>query len=165
MDALGIKVWDLNTPGNYTVSNAAEAEVIQGIARLQLDRTPLHVGTITDDATTVLGGARYIAVVGDNAYVSVYDDSGVEILDISNPTAPTHVGSITDDATTELLGALDIKVVGNYAYVTGSLDQGVEILDISNPAAPAHVGAIDNNAPGTLSNSPRGIDVVATMPM
>jgi len=31
------KVWDLNTPGDYTVSNATEAEVTEGIGRLKQD--------------------------------------------------------------------------------------------------------------------------------
>ena len=54
---------------------------------------PSTVGSIVDDATTELNGARFITVSGNYAYVAGGIDDGIEILDISDPTKPTHVGA------------------------------------------------------------------------
>ncbi len=94
-------------------------------------------------------------MVGNYAYVAGWDDDGVQILDISDPTNPTAVGSITDDATTELDGAYHIKVVGNYAYVAGWDDDGVQILDISDPTNPTAVGSITDDATTELDGAHR----------
>jgi len=102
----------------------------------------LYVGSITDNATTLLNGASDICVVGRYAYVASNEDDGVEILDISDPFEPVHVGAFSDNPTTALDGARSIHVVGNYAYVASEIDNGVEILDVSDPANPTHVGAI-----------------------
>ncbi|MEZ4849530.1 MAG: tail fiber domain-containing protein [Bacteroidia bacterium] len=114
---------------------------------------PVHIGSISDNGTTELAGARGIYVSGKYAYVNVWSDDGVEILDISDPANPTHVGAITDNATTELDGAQSIYVSGKYAYVASFLDDGVEILDISDPANPTHVGAITDNVTTALDGA------------
>ncbi|MCP4002328.1 MAG: hypothetical protein GY727_15585, partial [Gammaproteobacteria bacterium] len=151
VDAAGVKVWDLNTPGDFTVSDAINLEVDEGIGRLILDNTPVHVGAITNNVASALNGARGITVVGDYAYVASFIYDGVEILDISDPANPTHVGAIRDNAARALDGAMGITVVGDYAYVASVLDNGVEILDISDPANPTHVGAIFDSGPTALS--------------
>ena len=56
---------------------------------------PTHAGCISDEDQTELelDGAYSIFVSGKIAYVASYDDDGVEILDISDPSTPTpHVG-------------------------------------------------------------------------
>ncbi|MEZ4849522.1 MAG: hypothetical protein R3B93_13065 [Bacteroidia bacterium] len=114
---------------------------------------PVHAGSISDNGTTELAGARSIYVSGKYAYVASQDDHGVEILNISDPANPIHVGAITDNGTTALYGANCIYVSGKYAYVTSFLDKGVEILDISDPANPTHVGAITDNGTTALNGA------------
>ncbi len=126
---------------------------------------PTHVGSITDDATTLLDDASRIHVSGKYAYVVASVDDGLEILDISDPSNPTHVGSINDtdcDAANGnacmLDGAIDIHVSGKYAYIAGLTDNGVEILDISNVSNPVHAGSIADDST-TAFNGTRGIYV------
>ena len=72
-------------------------------------------------------------------------DSGLQIIDISNPTTPTLKG--TYDTSGRAYG---VQVVGNYAYVAYG-DSGLQIIDVSqftgNPSS--------NQSPTnlTLSNS------------
>ena len=96
-------------------------------------------GSITDDLTLELDGARGITVFesGDRTYAAVaaYGNSGVQILDITDPYDITAAGSITDDATLELDGALGIATFTSgddtYAAVTAYLDSGVQILRLT----------------------------------
>ena len=97
----------------------------------------------------MLDGASGLQVSGKYAYVASLTSSGVEILDISDPTNPVHAGSILDTGTTELAGAFKIYVSGKYAYVTGLFDDGVEILDITGIDTPA--ASIGNIEAGYLS--------------
>jgi len=114
---------------------------------------PVHLGSISDDGVTELDGATDVKVVGPYAYVCAFNDNGVEILDISDPTNPTHVGAITDTGVTELAGGHDIVVLGGYAYVTAFIDDGFEILDVSDPTNPVHVGAITDNGTTELNGA------------
>ena len=75
------------------------------------------------------GAAYRVQVVGNLAYVADFD-SGLQILDISNPAAPTLKGSYNTPG-----NARGIQVVGNLAYVADQAS-GLQIIDVSNPAAP-----------------------------
>ena len=55
---------------------------------------PPHVGSFTDNGTTLLNGVIDIEVVGQYAYVTGQLDNALQILDISDPTNITHVGNI-----------------------------------------------------------------------
>ncbi|MTJ18715.1 DUF4347 domain-containing protein, partial [Dolichospermum sp. UHCC 0299] len=75
------------------------------------------------------GEARGVQVVGNYAYVADRD-SGLQIIDISNPTTPTLKGNYNTSGAAE-----DVQVVGNYAYVA-DYESGLQIIDISNPTTP-----------------------------
>ncbi|WP_196803199.1 cadherin domain-containing protein, partial [Dolichospermum circinale] len=63
--------------------------------------------------------------------------SGLQIIDISNPTNPTLKGNYnTSDS------ANGVQVVGNYAYVADG-GAGLQIIDISNPTNPTLKGNYD----------------------
>ncbi|WP_278047005.1 bluetail domain-containing putative surface protein, partial [Dolichospermum circinale] len=66
--------------------------------------------------------------------------SGLQIINISNPSTPTLVGTIDTLGT-----ASRVQVVGNYAYIADG-GSGLQIIDISNPSTPTLVGTI--NTPG-----------------
>ncbi|QEI41830.1 hypothetical protein BMF77_02431 [Dolichospermum sp. UHCC 0315A] len=79
------------------------------------------------------GEARGVQVVGNYAYVADRD-SGLQIIDISNPTTPTLKGNYDTSGY-----AWGVQVVGNYAYVADGYS-GLQIIDISNPTTPTLKG-------------------------
>ena len=84
------------------------------------------------------GYAQDVEVVGNYAYLAD-GDSGLQIIDISNPTNPTLKGNYdTPDY------AYGVQVVGNYAYVADG-DSGLQIIDISNPTNPTLKGNYDTS--------------------
>ncbi|MBS3026116.1 MAG: DUF4347 domain-containing protein [Dolichospermum sp. DET50] len=82
------------------------------------------------------GNAYGVQVVGNYAYVADYW-SGLQIIDISNPTTPTLKGNY--DTSYNFDPAYGVQVVGNYAYVAYS-ESGLQIIDISNPTNPTFKG-------------------------
>ena len=123
-------------------------------------------GNIADAGTLLLDGARAITAFesGGSTYAAVaaYNDNGVQILDITDPSAITAAGSITDTAALELDGASGITTFesggSTYAAVTGYLDDGVQILDITVPSAITAAGSITDTAALRLDGA-RGIAV------
>ncbi len=105
--------------------------------------------SITDAGTLVLDGAYGIATFtsGGNTYVAVaaYDDDGVQILDVTDPSDITAAGSIGNNATLELDGAYGIATFtsggSTYVAVASFDDDGVQILDVTDPS---DITATDN---------------------
>ena len=64
-------------------------------------------------------------------------DNGLEVIDISTPSAPTRVGGYDTAG-----NAFGVAVSGAYAYVADD-DNGLEVIDISNPGAPTRAGGYD----------------------
>ena len=71
-----------------------------------LRASPISVSFINETTCPdcVLTLANSIDVVGNYAYITSYNEEGIEILDISDPTNPTHVGSILDNACDTAVG-------------------------------------------------------------
>jgi hypothetical protein len=82
------------------------------------------------------GQAVGVQVVGNYAYVAD-GDSGLQIIDISNPQNPIFKGNYDTPSI-----SYDLKVVGNYAYVADN-HSGLQIIDISNPQNPILKGNYD----------------------
>lgn len=76
-----------------------------------------------------------VAVSGDYAYVA-NRDSGLIVVDVSNPSVPSRVGSYKSMGWIE-----DIEVSGNYAYLA-AYDSGMVVLDVSNPTSPTLLGKV-----------------------
>ena len=92
---------------------------------------------------TVLEDARGVDtfVIGSSTYaiVASYGDNGVQLIDVSDPTAIVALDAETDSVTfPELGGAMDVDTftIGSstYAIVASFSDSGVQLIDISNPA-------------------------------
>jgi hypothetical protein len=85
----------------------------------------LNVRTIGHYSVSNWGG-RDLAISGNYAYVAA--DTGLIVLDISNPSNPTKISC---NAT---LGyPYSIEVAGNYAYITDAAS-GLHVVNISDPA-------------------------------
>jgi hypothetical protein len=82
-----------------------------------------------------------VALSGDYAYVAAAN-SGLQIIDISDPANPTFKGSCNN-----MHGeANEVALSGNYAYVAyGSYEysSGLQIIDISDPSNPTLKGLYD----------------------
>ncbi len=78
-------------------------------------------------------GACYdVHVTGDLAYVANYN-SGLRVIDVSDPTDPTEIGSCYTPGR-----AYDVTVAGDYAYVAAG-SGGLHVVDISDPTDPGVV--------------------------
>lgn len=89
------------------------------------------------------GRPRRLEVVGTHAYLAT-ETAGLQIVDISNPSAPVRVGGITTDGT-----AQGLQVVGDLAYVADGA-AGLQVFDVSTPSAPVRLGGHDT--PGNAAN-------------
>jgi hypothetical protein len=103
-----------------------------------VDAGGLRIMDISDPARQVLVASYQIPAeindifVSDNfAYLS--SDSGLTILDVSNPASPFQAANLT-------MAANDIFVSGEYCYVVQN--GSFTILDISNPFMPSDVGGL-----------------------
>ena len=121
-----------------------------------------HVGNIirTD---LELSGASYMDIFesGTDTYVAVtaYNDDGIQILNITDPSNITPAGSIedTDESDLELAGAYGIAIfksgIYTYAAVAAAYDDGVQILNVTNPYNITATSHISNNATLTIGGA------------
>jgi hypothetical protein len=79
-------------------------------------------------------------VDGNYAYSYLTDAySGLQIINISNPSAPTLIVNYNTNGIT-----YDVEIVGSYAYVADG-NSGLQIINISNPSAPTLIGNYDTS--------------------
>ncbi len=77
-----------------------------------------------------------VAVDGNMAYVG--SEKGLQIIDMSNPSAPTEIGAI------ETPNVREVAVAEGKAYMASS--KGLEIIDVANSASPFRISSM--NTPG-----------------
>ena len=118
--------------------------------------SPSPVAHVTDGADyPELNGATAITThtIGNSHYalVAAYFDSGVQIIDITDPASPSPVAHVTDGADYPELNAasgITTHTIGNshYALVAAFTDYGVQIIDITDPASPSPVAHVTDGA-------------------
>ena len=126
---------------------------------------PIAASALSDNVNnyTELDGPRSIAIVkidsSTYALVASLSDSGVQIIDITDPYNPIAASAISDgDDYTELSGAISITTVkigsSIFALVASFFDSGVQIIDIIDPYNPIPVYAVSDGVDGytELSN-------------
>ena len=127
----GVQILDVTNPSDITAAGSIG------------DTRTLELSGASDVATFTSGGRTYAAV-------AAYWDDGVQILDITNPSAVTAAGSIGDTAALELAGAHGIATFESggraYAAVAAYWDDGVQILDVTDPSAITAAGSITDDA-------------------
>ena len=117
-------------------------------------------GHITDTPSLAINNAIGITTfVSDGhtyAAVAAFDDNGVQILDVTNPSNITAADSITNTSSLKLLGAYGITtfVSGGHTYaaVAASADSGVQIIriDIIEPDTTPPTITITGSNPVTV---------------
>ena len=132
----------------------------------------VHIANITDPASPALvasamdgtsgfdelAGAASVAVaeIGGSTYAVVASaaDSGVQVINITDPASPSAVSSMTDGASgfDELAGAASVAVAeiggSTYAVVASAADSGVQVINITDPASPSAVSSMTDGADG-----------------
>ena len=83
------------------------------------------------------------------ALVASQSDSGVQIIDITDPENPTAVASVTDSTDyPELFHASSVTTTEinskHYALVAAASDDGVQIINITDPETPTAVTVIED---------------------
>ena len=122
---------------------AVAAEYDDGVQILNVtDPTDITAtDSITDTTTLKLKGALRITTFksGTDTYVAVtaYNDHGVQILNVTDPTDITATGNIGNTGTIELEGAIGITTfksgTDTYVAVAAYLDNGIQILNVTDP--------------------------------
>jgi hypothetical protein len=80
-----------------------------------------------------------VYVYGDYAFVAI-DTSGLQVINISNPTNPIYWGSYDTPGL-----ASDVVVFDNYAFVA-DYSNGVQVINIADPAAPQLTGSFNTSS-------------------
>jgi hypothetical protein len=105
----------------------------------------LVVVDVTDPANPRLAGnlvtgdetyPRDVFVSNNRAYCA-NGSAGLQIVDVSNPTAPKVIGGCSSN-----FYAQAVTVSGRHAYLSAG-DFGVKVVDISNPASPMLAGFVE----------------------
>lgn len=106
------------------------------------DSKGLYVFDISDPANpefvaryaNLISAGYDVDVVGDYAYVADRD-GGLEVIDVSDPTAPITTGYVyLPDV------GYSVDVDGSFAYVANYILGGLQVVDISNPSDPQIAG-------------------------
>ena len=126
----GVQILNVTNPSNITAAGS-----IGNTDSLELDG-PVGI-TIFES-----GGHTYAAVAS-------YDDDGVQILNVTNPSNITAAGSIGNTDSLELDGAGGIATFESgghtYAAVAAFGDDGVQILNVANQSNITAAGSITDN--------------------
>ena len=141
----GVQIIDITDPA----SPSPVAAVTDGVDGYDALRWAAGIATHT------IGGRHY-------ALVAALLDSGVQIIDITDPASPSAVASVTDGRDyPELDGARGIAThtIGgrHYALVAAQHDDGVQIIDITDPANPSPVASVTDGVDYPELDGARGI--------
>lgn len=82
--------------------------------------------------------ANNVVVRGNYAYVTT--QTGLHVIDVSDPAGPQSVGSTTVGGE-----ALGLQIQGNYVFVAVR-HVGLRVIDVSDPMSPRRVGGSDIGA-------------------
>ena len=100
---------------------------------------PTNPVAVTTLLLNTAGYPQGIYRQGNRLYVAVGGiQPGLQVVNISNPTAPYVEGTLQLSGTKRLWG---VAVSGDYAYV-GELGDSLYVVDISNPSSPQRVSAL-----------------------
>lgn len=137
------KIYDLEVPSEYTVSNSDLIEVSDWYWRLipQLN----YVWEITNsDPWTHLNNVEDILVDWNYLYAAWARSDWIDVIDISTPSSPSVVWSITNWWNVKLNDPRAMAKSWNYLYVSSRISDAIEIIDVSTPSNPTHVASISD---------------------
>jgi len=80
--------------------------------------------------------AKKVMVIGDLAYIAD-GDSGLRIINVSNPANPFEYGFYDTPGYVE-----GLKIAGDYAFIAEGLTHGLRIINISDPLNPTSISSL-----------------------
>lgn len=121
------------------------------------------------DALLGTVGLEFVTI-NDTPYLLAtgYYNSGIQIIDMTNPGNPIPVSSILDGKDGyNIGGAYNIEAAtmqsGTYAVVTSVHDDSISIIDITNPSSPTLSSEVTNKQDAVDKlTSPQYLDIVQT---
>ncbi len=146
--------WAAESNNSWITISSGGSGVGDGVVEYSIDEnvsSEQRIGTIiiADIAFTVvqdgifnpvligfynIGSPLRVYISGNFAYVASMT-SGLQILDVSNPSIPAYVGTFEAPSTVK-----DVVTRGSYAYLADvQLGSGLIIIDVSDPANPSMV--------------------------
>jgi len=149
--AFGVAICVINA-STYAIVASSDDDGVQ-LIDVSDPSAPVAVGSATDGfgGFDELAGARTVAtfVINASTYaiVASWDDDGVQLIDVSDPSAPVAVGSATDgfggfDELDAAFGVATFVInARTYAIVASGADNGVQLIDVSDPSSPVAVGS------------------------
>ncbi len=175
--AMGVEIAEISGR-TYAVVASVRDNGLQ-IVDITDPAAPAPVIGITDDVRwaptgyTELSGAWSVAIPkianGTYAVVASKYDSGVQIINITNPTSPFPVEGIADSTNGTATGydilkwPFDVAVsdISNrtYAVVASVGNNGLQIIDITNPTSPSPAAGITGETDGFAGLSVRGVEM------
>ena len=129
----GVQIVDLTVPTNIQAKDSAK-DSEGGFTELE----GAH-GVAVWNATSTTGASDFGRSINTYAIVASVQDSGVQIINITDPDDIVPLDAETDGSNgfTELGGAagVDTFTCGNltYAIVASNTDDGIQLIDISDP--------------------------------
>src|SRR5690606_12109736 len=113
--------WDLNTSGEYSVSNSTNLEIVGGVGKLNLSIVPEIIGNYASSANPE---KITLSSDGNTAYISDGNASLV-IVDVTNKVNPALIGTYNFGT---FVRYATLSSDGNTLYIAN--DFRLEILDI-----------------------------------
>ena len=147
----GVQIIDVSNP-SAIVATDAETDGANGFTQLQ--------GAFAVDTFTVASNTT--ATYAITTAIGNWNSNGVQIIDISNPSAIVAKDEFAHANLAYPGGVKTFTVASNstatYAIVTGYTADTVQILDISNPSAIVAKDSLENRGSIEL-DGPMGVDV------
>lgn len=148
-----MKVLDISTPSNPQIISGIGAEdravnVSVGVGKaffadrnfgLQcIDISNVNSLSVLHQATLIppASGSAFSTFYSDNKVFTAYGESGIRILNVTNPSSPVLLGEVDTPG-----DARGVVVKDGYAYVADR-DEGVRIINATNPNSPSETGSI-----------------------
>ncbi len=122
--------------------------------------TPTEIGLLTNGD----GGAYFynitdVFISGNTAFVT--SQSGLQIIDISQPTNPRALAIVRDgDQGAMLQNPSSVFVTNGLAFVASTGSNALEILDVSDPANPKHLSLLVDGVGEAALNAPSAVWVL-----
>lgn len=131
-DGVHSVVWTPTNPGAVTLIVEGWANGVPASRSMfgHVLPPPVLVGSLDTLEAWDVSVSGLLAFVADAA-------SGLQVIDVSSPTAPVLLGSL--DSPSQEFG---VSVSASRAFVATS-GSGLQVIDVSNPAAPALLGRAD----------------------
>ena len=137
----------LASPASGGVANAEYLALAGGYVYVTAGSESNPLGSsstvqVINEATMALVGAplvvphspQQIAVSGNVAYVTLFDATAFESIDISNPASLQPLGTLTFSAANQSCHPVPVAVEGTYAYVGCYAEGSIQQLYIANPS-------------------------------